>query len=115
MNEDKAIIEMPPEEVVVEIPPKPTSAEIKFKRATRMLRTEARMLRDSSGMTIGQIAKLAGVSSTTVSKATNPELDEDLKVGTLMSVLDACEGDMTFQVLKNGEPLHKTLANVDIL
>ena len=127
MNEDEAtIIEMPPEDgvivetapaeaVVVETPPEPTSAEVKFKRATRMLRTEARKLRDSSGMTIGQIAKRAGVSSTTVSKATNPELDEDLKVGTLMSVLDACEGDVEFRVLKNGEPIQRTLGDVDIL
>ncbi len=126
--DEEIVVEMPPtdgvvvettpaEAIVVETPvvPKLTNAQLKFKKAVRGIRTEARKLRDASGMTIGAIAKVAGVSSTTVSKATNPELEEDLKVGTLMSVLDACEGDLEFRVLKNGEPIQRTLNDVDIL
>ena len=99
MDEDQIVVDAPEEAPPAETPD--TRAETKFKR--------------SSVTAVSRRAKKAGVSSTTVSKAINPELEEDLKIGTLMSVLDAIDGDIEVRVLRNGRPMVETIHDVDIL
>jgi len=97
------------------VAPDVDAAAVKVKQVARDIRAEARKLRDMTNLTINEIAKKAGVSSTTVSKATNPELEEDLKLGTLVSVLNACGGDIEFRITRNGDPLVKRVTDIDIL
>jgi len=92
-----------------------TESHLKLKSVARSIRAEARKLRDTTNLTIAQIAEKAGVSGSSVSKATNPELEEDLKLGTLVSILEACGGDIEFRITKDGEPLTKRLSDIDIL
>ena len=85
------------------------------KKIGQSIRFEARKLRDMTNLTIAQIAKKAGVSSSTVSKVTNPDVDEDIKLGTLVSVLNACGGDIEFRITRDGNPLIRQVSDIDIL
>ena len=85
------------------------------KKIGQSIRLEARKLRDMTNLTIAQIAKKAGVSSSTVSKVTNPDVDEDIKLGTLVSVLNACGGDIEFRITRDGNPLIRQVSDIDIL
>lgn len=81
----------------------------------RELRTQARRIKDLSGMTNAQVAKAAGCSSSTVAKATDPESGDDIKLGTIMNVIIACGGDLEVRLLRGGEPLDLSWDDIAIL
>ncbi len=116
-TDDPEVTTTPPaiETPAVEVIPEPEVVEPTYAAIARNLRGQARRLREMSGMTTTKIAKAAGCSTSTVTKATDPESGEDIKLGTIVSVIHACGGNLELRLKRGGEYLDTSWNDINIL